>query len=112
MDKVIELTEENFNSEVIEAGVPVLVDFWAPWCAPCRTIAPTMEALASEYDERAKVAKLNVDENRRIAGALGIMSIPTVMVFKAKNVVAKQVGALPKAEYESMIDEALVTAAA
>jgi len=104
---IVELTDANFEAEVINSDVPVLVDFWAPWCGPCRAVAPTMEELAESYGEKAKIAKLNVDENQGVAGALRIMSIPTVMVFKGNTVVDMKVGALPRNEYEGMIDGAL-----
>ena len=104
---VVELTDENFETEVINSDTPVLVDFWAPWCGPCRAVAPTMEELAQDFSGKAKVAKLNVDENQGVAGALKIMSIPTVMIFKGNTVVDMKVGALPRNEYEGMINAAL-----
>lgn len=107
MSHVIELTDQSFVEEVIHAGQPVLVDFWAPWCGPCRAVAPTIEALAGDYVGRAKVAKLNVEEQQQIAGAMGIRAIPTVAVFKGDKVVAVQAGALSKQAYAAMLDSAL-----
>ncbi|MDH5750950.1 MAG: thioredoxin [Deltaproteobacteria bacterium] len=101
------LTDDNFMQEVTESDVPVLVDFWAPWCGPCRVVGPTMEELAGEFGGRAKIGKLNVDENREVAGALNIMSIPTVALFKGKEVVDYKVGAHSKTEYEQMLLKAL-----
>ena len=105
----IELTDENFEREVIESDVPVLVDFWAPWCAPCRTVGPAIESLVSEFDGRAKIAKLNVDENQGVAGALKIMSIPTVALFHGNKVIDHRVGAYPKEEYSAMLTKAVET---
>jgi len=107
MSNVVQLTDETFEKEVLGAGQPVLVDFWAPWCAPCRAVAPTIEKVAEEFEGRATVAKLNVDENQGVAGALRIMSIPTVAVFDGNKVVDVRVGALPQQEYESMLTQAI-----
>jgi len=76
------LTEENFESEVLKSAVPVLVDFWAPWCGPCRSMAPIIDDLAKEFEGKVKVGKVNVDENRNLAGSFGVMSIPTLIFFK------------------------------
>ena len=105
--KPMELTDENFENEVLNAGQPVLVDFWAPWCGPCRVVGPTIEALAGDFNGRAKVAKLNVDENQGVAGALRIMSIPTVVVFDGPNVVEHAVGALSREAYAEMLERAI-----
>lgn len=107
MEKPISLTDLTFESEVVNAGVPVLVDFWAPWCGPCRAVAPVMEELVGDLEGRAKVAKINVDENQQIAGSLGIMSIPTVMVFNGKDVVEARVGVQSKSDYIQMVEKAL-----
>jgi thioredoxin 1 len=93
---VLELTDANFEAEVVKSDLPVLVDFWAPWCGPCRMIAPSVEALAGEWVGKVKVGKLNTDEAGEVAGKFGIRSIPTLMVFKGGEVVATLVGALPK----------------
>ena len=98
----MEVTDANFESEVLQADMPVLVDFWAEWCAPCRMVAPVLEELADEFAGRLKVAKLNVDANRETSAKYEIMSIPTVILFKGGNVVKQVVGALPK---ESLMKE-------
>ncbi|MDD5583658.1 MAG: thioredoxin [Candidatus Omnitrophica bacterium] len=90
------LTSENFNQEVLHSELPVLVDFWADWCGPCRMVAPVVSALAQEYQGKLKVCKVNVDEAADIAGKYGVMSIPTFAIFKEGKVVDKFVGALPK----------------
>jgi len=87
-NNVLEFTEQNWEGEVLKSAEPVLVDFWAPWCAPCRQIAPTIEALAQDFTGKMKVGKLNVDDNSGVAAQYGIRSIPTVLVFKAGRVVA------------------------
>jgi len=92
----VTLTEENFQQEVLESAKPVLVDFWAPWCSPCRAIAPTIEQLAEEFDAQAIVGKLNVDDHQQVAARYGIQSIPTLMIFRNGQVVDKIVGAVPK----------------
>lgn len=94
--KYITLTDDNFNDEVLKAGSPVLVDFWATWCGPCRMIAPIIEELAEEYEGRAIVGKVDVDNNPRIASQFGIRSIPTLLFFKDGQVVEQQIGASPK----------------
>ena len=95
MGKTIELTDANFD-ETIASGKPVLVDFWAEWCGPCKMIGPVVEELAGDYEGKAVVAKLNVDENPQTAAKFGIRSIPTLLVFKGGQIVDKQVGAVPK----------------
>src|SRR5512136_1396988 len=94
---VLVLTDENWKKEVAESGIPVLVDFWAEWCPPCRMIAPSIDALAITYSGRVKVGKLNVDENPMVAQAFGIRSIPTLLVFKDGKVTDQQIGAVPQA---------------
>jgi thioredoxin 1 len=91
-------TDASFKTDVLEAGVPVLVDFWAPWCGPCRAVAPVLEQLATELAGRVKIVKVNVDENNEVAGALGVRSIPTLVVFKGGQAVEGAVGALSKAQ--------------
>jgi thioredoxin 1 len=95
MGKAIVLTDANFD-EVINSGKPVLVDFWAEWCGPCKMIGPVVEELASDYDGKAVIAKLNVDENPQTTAKFGVRSIPTLLVFKGGQVVDKQIGAVPK----------------
>lgn len=95
MGKTLILTDSNFD-EVINSGKPVLVDFWAEWCGPCKMIGPVVEELAGDYDGKAVVAKLNVDENPQTTAKFGVRSIPTLLVFKGGQIVDKQVGAVPK----------------
>ena len=104
---VVTLTNDNFDSEVLEADVPVLVDFWATWCGPCRAVAPLVEQLAGEYDGRAKVAKLDVDSARQIAGRYNVTSIPTIIVFKGGEAVDQVMGARPKAQLAQLLDRNL-----
>jgi thioredoxin 1 len=103
-DKVLQLTDANFEQEVLRTNGTVLVDFWANWCPPCRMIAPAVEALAGEYEGRAKVAKLDVDESPAVAARYGISSIPTLLVFKDGDVVDARIGAAPKMELARMLD--------
>ncbi len=95
MGKTLELNDSNFD-EAIKGDKPVLVDFWAEWCGPCKMIGPVVEELAGDYEGKAIVAKVNVDENPQVAGRYGIRSIPTLLVFKGGEIVDKQVGAVPK----------------
>jgi thioredoxin 1 len=95
MGKTIELTDANFD-QIITSDKPVLVDFWAEWCGPCKMIGPVVEELAGDYEGKAVVGKLNVDENPQTAAKFGIRSIPTLLVFKGGQIVDKQVGAVPK----------------
>ncbi len=95
MGKAIEITDANFD-EIIKSDKPVLVDFWAEWCGPCKMIGPVVEELAGDYDGKAVIGKLNVDENPQVAARFGVRSIPTLLVFKGGQVVDKQVGAVPK----------------
>ena len=95
-ENVVHITDENWDSEVLKANVPVLVDFWAEWCGPCRAIAPALEDIAKELKGKIKVAKVNVDENQRLAGEFGIRSIPTLVVFKGGVVQEQMVGAMGK----------------
>ncbi len=106
-EKVLEVTDENFDSEVLRSGVPVLVDFWAPWCGPCKMLAPTVEALAAEYDGRVKVAKLNVDEQVATSSRYRIQGIPTLLIFKGGQVREQLVGAQPKSVLEKALNKHL-----
>lgn len=99
-------TDQNFQTEVMQSKELVMVDFWAPWCTPCKVVGPTIEQLATEYKGKVKVGKMNVDENPQVAGTFGIMSIPTVMLFKNGQPVKATVGAQSKDAYKRMIDEA------
>lgn len=101
--KYITATDQNFDQEVIKSDKPVLVDFWAVWCGPCRMIAPVVEELANEYDGKAVVAKLNVDENPQVSMKYGIRSIPTLLIFKNGQVVDQIVGAVPKNVIDSKL---------
>jgi thioredoxin 1 len=101
-----EVTDNNFAAEVLEAGQPVLVDFWAPWCGPCRIIAPHLEELDNERDDLT-VVKLNVDDNPQTAAKYGIMSIPTLILFKNGEVAKQVVGALPKARLQQELEPVL-----
>jgi len=96
----IKVTDSNFKQEVLDSKLPILVDFWADWCIPCRMVAPTVEKIAKEYKGKLKVCKLNVDEAPKTASHYGIMSIPTLAIFKDGKVVDKIVGAIPKSELE------------
>jgi thioredoxin 1 len=97
---VSEVTDNNFQAEVIEADVPVLVDFWAPWCGPCRMVAPVMEEIAKERGEGIKVVKLNIDDNQETAIAYEVMSIPTLILFRHGQIDKKVIGAYPKRKLE------------
>lgn len=104
---VLHLTKENFDTEIQSASVPVLVDFWASWCGPCRMVAPAIEKLAEEFDTKAKIAKVNVDEEGELALRFQVMSIPTVFVFKNGEIVEKAVGASPKDHYADLLTKHL-----
>lgn len=104
---VVILSDASFQTEVLEAETPVLVDFWAPWCGPCRAIAPTIDELAREYSGRVKVAKLNVDEAPELARRYGVRSIPTLVVMKAGEVVKGPVGTTPKEKLKAFLDDVL-----
>jgi thioredoxin 1 len=101
------LTDGNFKKEVLESDLPALVDFWAPWCGPCRTIAPLIDELAKEYRNKLRVCKINVDENPRIATQYAVMSIPTLIFFKNGKVIEQVVRVLNKAELKRKIEENL-----
>ncbi|MDR2049581.1 MAG: thioredoxin [Treponema sp.] len=103
MSKEITITNENFDFEVVNSAVPVLLDFWAAWCGPCRMIAPFIEQIAEEYDGKLKVGKINVDEQAELAGKHTISSIPTLAVYKDGKAVFQQSGALPKSGIEELV---------
>lgn len=102
-----EVTDQNFEAEILKSPVPALVDFWAVWCGPCRAIAPAVEALAKEYKGRVKIGKMNVDDHQNIPQRYEVRSIPTLLLFKDGNVVAQIVGAVPKAKIEEAIKKVL-----
>ena len=104
MGNVTELKDDDFQQEVLSANEPVLVDFWAPWCGPCRQITPLIEELASENEGSAKVLKVNIDENPQTAQTYGVMSLPTIMVFKDGDVKERFVGVQPKAKLQEALD--------
>ncbi|MEM1484237.1 thioredoxin [Oscillospiraceae bacterium PP1C4] len=103
---VITLTKQNFSNEVLSSDKPVLVDFWAPWCAPCRMLSPIVEEVADEVSEKAKVGKVNIDEQPELAQQFGVMSIPTLVVLKAGKVIATSVGSKPKHAVLRMLEDA------
>jgi thioredoxin 1 len=107
MSNVLELNGENFESEVVNSEVPVLVDFWAPWCGPCKMIGPIIEELAGEFDGKAKIGKVNVDNNQDLAAKFGIKGIPTVMLFKGGESVNNFVGLRPKEDLVAAINAAI-----
>ena len=107
MGELVNVTDENFQKEVKESPLPVLVDFWAVWCAPCRMIAPFVEDIAKEYGDRIKVGKLDVDSNQKTAAEFGIRSIPSLLIFKDGKVAEQIIGAVPKKEIVKKVESVL-----
>jgi thioredoxin 1 len=104
-DNVVKLTDATFDTEVTQADTPVLIDFWAEWCGPCRMVAPIIDALAEDYDGKVKIAKLNVDENPEISRRFNIRSIPTLLLFKNGELKETAIGLRPKPQLEQLLDK-------
>jgi thioredoxin 1 len=107
MATIPEVTDANFQAEVLESDVPVLVDFWAPWCGPCRIVAPVLEQMADERGGDLKIVKLNVDDNQQTAASFEVLSIPTLILFRGGQVAKKVIGAYPKRKLEEELEPAL-----
>ena len=105
MSNAKDMTAANFEAEVLKSEIPVLVDFWAPWCGPCRMVGPILDELAGEYEGKVKIVKVNVDEETALAQSYGIMSIPAVYIFKGGETVERMVGARPKSEFAAKLDK-------
>ncbi|NSW95993.1 thioredoxin [bacterium] len=105
MSNIIETDDSNFESEVLKSDIPVIVDFWAPWCAPCKAIAPILEQISDEQGDKIKIVKVNVDDNQKYAADFGIRSIPTLLIFNKGELKNQIVGSIPKAEIEKFIME-------
>lgn len=104
MSSLIELTDDTFDQEIKKAAVPVLVDFWAPWCGPCKAIAPVLEELSAEYGPKLIIAKVNVDENQASAARYGVRSIPNMVIFKNGEEAGRIIGARPKSDLKAALD--------
>ena len=107
MSEVLHINDADFETAVVQSDIPVLVDFWAPWCGPCKMIAPILDEIAPEFEGKAKIVKINVDDNQLVAGQFGGRSIPTLLLFKNGQLVATQVGALPKNQLAAFINQHL-----
>jgi thioredoxin 1 len=107
MSSAVPVTDENFEQEVLKSELPVLVDFWAPWCGPCRMVAPVVDEISQQYEGQVKVVKVNTDENSEVANKYGIRSIPTLMIFKGGNRVDMVVGAVPKTTLANTLEKYL-----
>ena len=103
-DQIVYTSDANFDSDVLKSSVPVLVDYWAEWCGPCKMIAPILDEIAGDYHGKLKIAKVNVDENQQVTQKYGIRSIPTLMMFKDGNVQAQKVGAMSKSQLAAFIE--------
>ena len=106
-ENIHEFTDQSFDADVVQADIPVLIDFWAVWCGPCKAIAPTIEEIAGDYAGKVKVGKLNVDQNQNTAMQYGVRSIPTLLIMKSGEVVSQIVGAVPKENITKALDEIL-----
>ena len=103
-EKIVEVNDSNFDTEVLQSELPVLVDYWAEWCGPCKMIAPILDEIAEEYGDKVKIAKLNIDDNQNTPPKYGIRGIPTLMLFKNGSVEGTKVGALSKSQLSAFID--------
>ena len=106
MAEISDVTDATFESEVLKSETPVLVDFWAEWCAPCRAISPIVKEIAADNGDKLKVVKINIDESPQTPGTYGVRSIPTILMFKDGQVVSQLVGARPKGDFQEMVDNA------
>ena len=107
MAEVLDVTDQNFDAEVLNSETPAIIDFWAEWCAPCRAISPIVKDLAEQYGDKVKIVKMNIDENPGTPGKYGVRAIPTVLAFKGGTVVEQITGARPKAAFEEMVQKLL-----